>query len=477
MKCSSLVLILACISLFSCSKDEDPDVNPVTPSEPALMKGVFLDSPVEGLIYRTETQEGITNAAGEFKFEEGEEVSFFVGAIKIGEAIGKDFLSPIDIAITPNASINSPEVKNIAAFLQSLDTDKNADDGIQISAEAVDALSVSEINFRNPIIQLLGELVMEINKSTLADLKVVLPEVAAQHLAQTLELDYEMSGLEAGPFFNIIENWEARDTNLHWVHEFDSQGRIASSKAYLKYPERLAFVHSYSNYNTHGYPQLYSSDRIKEDSSVSSTLYFYLSYSQNAKVETISYNASLDFSPSYKWKIEAYDSRMRVTEVLTESNGVLGSRQIFEYDDENNFEKRLLYDYGVDQPRNVEEVYYTNFGSVETKSSTWDGLRKEWKKFYRDDYTLEKKVYLNIEASGVETKIIDFTDENRFVYRNEKYYNDFLYELIEINDDGSGKRTVFNEEDGSYYIEYRDADYQIYKTEFYDANGILISTE
>lgn len=46
------------------------------------IQGILLDSPVINIGYRAATQEGTTNAQGEFNFVEGETVTFFIGDLE-----------------------------------------------------------------------------------------------------------------------------------------------------------------------------------------------------------------------------------------------------------------------------------------------------------------------------------------------------------------------------------------------------------
>ncbi|ARN72650.1 hypothetical protein BST96_00085 [Oceanicoccus sagamiensis] len=56
---------------------------PPVPEEPVVSTGVFLDSPVAGLYFETETQAGTTNDAGEFTYIEGETVAFSLGVLNL----------------------------------------------------------------------------------------------------------------------------------------------------------------------------------------------------------------------------------------------------------------------------------------------------------------------------------------------------------------------------------------------------------
>lgn len=98
----------------------------------AVREGVFIDSPVEGLYYVSDSHQGTTDSDGTFSYRLGEVVSFYIGSIQIGSAEGQDILTPLDFV--PDAvDASHPEVTNILRFLQSLDEDRNPDNGITIS--------------------------------------------------------------------------------------------------------------------------------------------------------------------------------------------------------------------------------------------------------------------------------------------------------------------------------------------------------
>ena len=108
-----------------------------------VLKGVFYDSPVEGLEYQTQTLSGITDAKGEFQYRQKETVTFSVGGLVLGSAAGGERVTPADIVIETGGDvkkIKNNRVTNIAAFLQSLDEDNNVENGITISDKTRDAV-------------------------------------------------------------------------------------------------------------------------------------------------------------------------------------------------------------------------------------------------------------------------------------------------------------------------------------------------
>ncbi|USD36168.1 MULTISPECIES: hypothetical protein [Ferrimonas] len=124
-------LVAAMVALAGCGSDSDSSPAPV---EPELYTGVFLDSPVAGLSYATGTQQGVTNAAGEFVYQQGEQVNFSLGATEFPVVNAAAEVTPLTLFATEDAT--TPAVVNTLRLLQSLDSDGDPDNGITI-AEAV----------------------------------------------------------------------------------------------------------------------------------------------------------------------------------------------------------------------------------------------------------------------------------------------------------------------------------------------------
>lgn len=98
-----------------------------------LSQGVFIDSAVSGLSFITDSQQGRTDNAGTFNYRPGESVSFAIGGIQLGSATGQGVITPLELVSDADAA--DAAVVNMARLLQSLDTDGNLRNGIQISEE------------------------------------------------------------------------------------------------------------------------------------------------------------------------------------------------------------------------------------------------------------------------------------------------------------------------------------------------------
>lgn len=97
----------------------------------SIADGVFRDSNVSGLKYISASQAGVTDTTGAFKYVNGEGLTFSVGGINLGNAIGKAVISPLDLV--PSGTASTDNVLNIARFLMLLDNNAEPRDGIVIS--------------------------------------------------------------------------------------------------------------------------------------------------------------------------------------------------------------------------------------------------------------------------------------------------------------------------------------------------------
>ena len=120
----SLAAIILSVILIGCAENDQKDFE--------IHEGYFEDSAVQGLKYKTITNEGMTDKSGKFYYCTGELITFYVGDIKLGEsAEAKSYMTPKDLV--PQDKGNPEQNKLlIARFLQTLDSNNNPKDGITI---------------------------------------------------------------------------------------------------------------------------------------------------------------------------------------------------------------------------------------------------------------------------------------------------------------------------------------------------------
>lgn len=133
---------------------QEPRLEEPTPAEPPTARtprartpqtGVFLDSPVAGIRYRTATRSGVTDNQGRFSYLEGESVTFSIGDIDLPSAPACSVVTPLDLVGTAN--LNDTSVVNIARLLQTLDGNGNPTDGITILDDAHTAATGMHLAF------------------------------------------------------------------------------------------------------------------------------------------------------------------------------------------------------------------------------------------------------------------------------------------------------------------------------------------
>lgn len=103
--------------------------------------GVFLDSPVAGMSYvGNRGSSGVTSDRGEFSYQEGETITFRIGGITLGSAVGGATVTPAHLESTPG-QLDDHAIR-VLRVLQTLDSDDNPDNGITVTAATRAAITV-----------------------------------------------------------------------------------------------------------------------------------------------------------------------------------------------------------------------------------------------------------------------------------------------------------------------------------------------
>lgn len=190
MKKTLICLALAGLLSACGGSDNDSGSNQNPPPSSATQIGVLTDGPVTGVKYLRasssgESIEGITNDKGEFEYAEGDTVRFLIGDVQLGEAIeAKARITPLDLAESENARTN------LMVFLQSLDSDGDHSNGIEITADTQTALTAVNMNFEQTPAEFSTTFVNEVIPKTNIPLdRIVTPEKAAENFQATFYKD------------------------------------------------------------------------------------------------------------------------------------------------------------------------------------------------------------------------------------------------------------------------------------------------
>ena len=164
------------------------------------MQGVFLDSPVAGVSYETETHSGTTDANGSFFYMEGEMIHFMLSDVFMGQATAAPVMTPIDIV--PGATNSThPTVTNMIRFMQTMDIDNNPDNGITITQQVRNEIQGWRINFNQGIQEFEHDPEVVMFMDTLntmnmfGDHREMVPvEQSRDHMDETMSGDNHMGG-------------------------------------------------------------------------------------------------------------------------------------------------------------------------------------------------------------------------------------------------------------------------------------------
>ena len=148
---SAAVSSVASSTAVSSSSDSSVSSSAASSSSVVAQTGVFVDSAVAGIKYLNAPSglTGYTSPTGQYQYAEGDKVVFSIGDLVFPEVTAKGVVTPVDIAAEAD-STNAARIQlNIAALLQSLDTDGNPDNGISIDYDKA-ATVAAAVNFNQP---------------------------------------------------------------------------------------------------------------------------------------------------------------------------------------------------------------------------------------------------------------------------------------------------------------------------------------
>jgi len=175
------LIITACGGGSDTAEVNNSVIPPV--SAPTSYTGIFFDAAVEGLHYVTASQNGKTNANGEFTYQLDEDITFSIGDIILPSTKAASYITPLEIFATNQ--INQLEVVNLLRLLQSLDVDGDTSNNIQISATSHQLATGLSVDFSaNDFEQQVANLVAN---SGALNQQLISADMAIYHFQQTLD--------------------------------------------------------------------------------------------------------------------------------------------------------------------------------------------------------------------------------------------------------------------------------------------------
>jgi hypothetical protein len=124
-------LLLSSFILVGCDFEDSDDEAEVNDEG----TGFFIDSPVQGLSYTSASHSGTTDAFGRFDFDGSESITFSFGDIILPSVSASKAIHVSDLYTD---GLTDTRTINLARLLLTIDSNGDSDDGIQLSADAID---------------------------------------------------------------------------------------------------------------------------------------------------------------------------------------------------------------------------------------------------------------------------------------------------------------------------------------------------
>ena len=226
------LLLLTILVISACGSDS-PEDKPLN----NYKVGILIDSPVINIDYSTASQSTLqTNNKGEFTYLEGESVTFSIGDLVFPAVVAKSVITPLDMANSIN-EIND-EAVNILRLLQTLDSDGDPANGIEITDTAKALATQFSFDLTQNEFANLPQLI-ELISNAGQDFSVneLISSTAAQiHFQQQLVLNnvvttkepFTAAQLDNMTFYVVLRDSECPDTQRWYVETFTfTQGRYS----------------------------------------------------------------------------------------------------------------------------------------------------------------------------------------------------------------------------------------------------------
>ena len=160
---------------------DNENTDPTGESE-VILVGVFLDSAVANLAYKTASQSGFTDELGRFYYQANETIVFGVGELAFPEVSARDVITPVDLF--PGAAVNHRGVVNVSRVLQTLDTDNDPSNGISLDQWTHSIELAQEIDFESlDFSETVNDIISTYSSSSRS---LISGSEAIAHLAETL---------------------------------------------------------------------------------------------------------------------------------------------------------------------------------------------------------------------------------------------------------------------------------------------------
>jgi len=161
---------------------------------PTEKKGYFIDAPVQGLYYKSDSKDGLTDQNGTFKYlSTDKKITFSVGGIVLGSfELSKmpknGIVTPSDLLGLKKENLTDENLIKMLVLLQSLDDGQNQPNHILIEKTAREALSDKKWNIKDKSLSDIKQVINGLGKKS-KDSKSVI-NIYFEHIKNIFIISY-----------------------------------------------------------------------------------------------------------------------------------------------------------------------------------------------------------------------------------------------------------------------------------------------
>ncbi len=331
----SLMVLLPVLFIQGC---------PLTDSDDDSLIGHLTGPAISGLHYQTNSGSGITDSSGQFEYESGETIQFKIGNTLVGDAVtAKEALTTLDLISGAVLYTNSTQVNkvvyshiknpertaffrfhNVLTFLVSLDDDRDATNGINISTELAARFDDVSLDFYFDHTFLANQYYALGSRIQKAAFDGLIERGIVPSRGYALDQYYLINNIESYLAVSMVETSDALgDGSIELTNhkEYDGAGNYIRSAQYLEGVLQREERYTYGQWNER---LSYSTDNDGDGIIDSSATYEY--DDRGNSISSISYYDNDDATPANRFYMPSYDEYGNRTSVTTltdpqESNG------------------------------------------------------------------------------------------------------------------------------------------------------------
>ncbi len=226
------LLLISILILVGCGGGDSSSSLLLNTKSTENITAVFIDSAISGVEYKCLNKTGFTDKYGKFTCPKDSSVEFFIGGIDLGSAMVTDeinYLSPAELYGLESSNISDNRLINFIRFIQSLDSDNDPSNGIEVNQKLRDSFMGLNLDLSDN--SLTEEEIEEVLNTV--SINIISKNDALQHYVETLTNTLDIK-LADEPYF--YQQWYlAYNDDFYSENNIDKNAHISANGLLHKY--------------------------------------------------------------------------------------------------------------------------------------------------------------------------------------------------------------------------------------------------